>query len=117
MNYKTGIAMLFCVLMLSSTAVNALTIKLGSIAPNGSPWDNALRKMAAEWASLSNGKVKLKIYPGGIAGDEPDRAPKAIQATSVAIAIPPTIPRTKDSAHATIRSDKPPTSIKLAAKI
>lgn len=50
----------------------ALTIKLGSLAPNGSPWDKALRKIAAEWAAISNGKVVLKIYPGGIAGGEDD---------------------------------------------
>ena len=51
---------------------HALTIKLGSLAPSGSPWDKALRKISAEWASISNGKVKLKIYPGGIAGGEED---------------------------------------------
>lgn len=51
---------------------HALTIKLGSLAPSGSPWDKALRKISAEWASISKGKVDLKIYPGGIAGGEDD---------------------------------------------
>jgi TRAP-type C4-dicarboxylate transport system substrate-binding protein len=51
---------------------HALTIKLGSLAPSGSPWDKALRKISAEWASISKGKVNLKIYPGGIAGNEDD---------------------------------------------
>jgi TRAP-type C4-dicarboxylate transport system substrate-binding protein len=50
----------------------ALTIKLGTLAPAGSPWELALKRMAAEWAKLSNGSVSVKIYPGGIAGDEMD---------------------------------------------
>lgn len=50
----------------------ALTIKLGSLAPSGSPWDKGLRQIAAEWSSISNGKIVLKVYPGGIVGDEAD---------------------------------------------
>lgn len=51
---------------------NALTIKLGSLAPSGSPWDKAIRKISSEWKALSKGKVIVKVYPGGIAGDEMD---------------------------------------------
>jgi TRAP-type transport system periplasmic protein len=47
-----------------------LEIKLGSLAPAGSPWDKSLRELAAEWQEISGGKVRLKIYHGGIAGDE-----------------------------------------------
>ncbi len=50
----------------------ALTIKMGSIAPFGSPWDKALKKLAVEWQKVSRGKVTLKIYSGGIAGGELD---------------------------------------------
>jgi TRAP-type C4-dicarboxylate transport system substrate-binding protein len=52
--------------------VHALSIKLGSLAPDGSPWDKALKEMAVEWKRISGGKIKVKIYPGGIAGDEQD---------------------------------------------
>lgn len=52
--------------------MNALTIKLGSLAPIGSPWDINLKKISAEWNRVSQGKVILKIYPGGIVGDEDD---------------------------------------------
>ncbi len=48
----------------------SLTIKIGSIAPANSPWDKALKQMSREWKTISNGKIKLKIYPGGIAGSE-----------------------------------------------
>jgi TRAP-type C4-dicarboxylate transport system substrate-binding protein len=54
----------------------ALTIKLGSLAPEGSPWDSALKKLAVEWNRISRGQVTLKIFPGGIAGDEPDMVRK-----------------------------------------
>jgi len=65
-------ATVLLLLTISILPSQALTIKLGSLAPNGSPWDKSLRQIAAEWASLSNGKIKLKIYPGGIAGGEED---------------------------------------------
>jgi TRAP-type C4-dicarboxylate transport system substrate-binding protein len=60
----------FCLLFMSP--VYGLTIKLGSLAPGGSPWDKGLQKLGAEWQKISNGSVELKIYPGGIAGDEAD---------------------------------------------
>jgi TRAP-type C4-dicarboxylate transport system substrate-binding protein len=47
-------------------------IKLGSLAPADSPWDKALLKIALEWQTISRGRVTLKVYSGGIAGDEPD---------------------------------------------
>jgi TRAP-type C4-dicarboxylate transport system substrate-binding protein len=50
----------------------ALTIKLGTVAPANSPWDLVLRRLAADWSRISDGEVELKIFPGGIAGDEPD---------------------------------------------
>jgi TRAP-type C4-dicarboxylate transport system substrate-binding protein len=55
---------------------HAATLKLGTLAPKGSPWHKALEDLAAKWAKLSGGKVKLRIYPGGIAGDEPDMVRK-----------------------------------------
>ncbi len=59
------------ILLIAMTA-SALTIKLGSLAPQNSPWDDALQKLSSEWSRISGGTVKMKIYPGGIAGDEND---------------------------------------------
>ena len=36
-----------------TTSLSALTIKLGTLVPNGSPWDKNLKKLAAEWARIS----------------------------------------------------------------
>ena len=54
----------------------ALTIKLGSLAPAGSPWELGLKRMAAEWDRISQGSVTVRVYTGGIAGDEPDMVRK-----------------------------------------
>jgi TRAP-type transport system periplasmic protein len=54
----------------------ALTIKLGSLAPAGSPWELGLKRVAAEWEKISGGTINLKIYSGGVAGDEVDMVRK-----------------------------------------
>ena len=59
-------------LLLAASTASALTVKLGTVAPEGSPWHEALQEMGAEWQKISGGKVKVRIYPGGVAGDEPD---------------------------------------------
>lgn len=49
-----------------------VTIKLGTLAPESSPWFNAVKRMGQRWKEASGGAVDLKIYPGGVAGDEGD---------------------------------------------
>lgn len=75
-NFKVWIlsACITAVFLLPITAVSArpVELKIASVAPKGSPWDDALRKIAADWERISYGDVTMKIYPGGIAGDEAD---------------------------------------------
>ena len=52
--------------------LSALTVKLASPFPEGSEWDNILKQMAADWSDITGGKVRMRIYPGGVAGDEAD---------------------------------------------
>ena len=66
------LARIFAWLFFIALILPAQTIKIGSIAPDRSPWDDALKEIAREWATITNGQVKLKIYPGGIAGGEED---------------------------------------------
>jgi TRAP-type C4-dicarboxylate transport system substrate-binding protein len=63
---------LLAVFLVCATQASALVIKVGSVAPEGSPWDRALRRIAVDWQKISAGRVTMKIYSGGIAGDEPD---------------------------------------------
>lgn len=59
-------------LLLQPVAAHAKTIKLATLAPKGSPWHEILVDMAAEWEAAAGGKLKVRIYPGGVLGDEPD---------------------------------------------
>ena len=49
-----------------------VTIKLATVAPEGTSWMLALKEAVAEVKSKTAGRVNFRIYPGGIAGDEPD---------------------------------------------
>ncbi|MEK7404899.1 MAG: TRAP transporter substrate-binding protein DctP [Acidobacteriota bacterium] len=59
----------------ASFAQNVL-IKMGTVAPEGSPWHQILQQMGQDWTRISGGKVTLRIYPGGVLGDEPDMITK-----------------------------------------
>lgn len=56
----------------TGTLCEAATIKLATLVPDGSVWDKELRQMGSEWQKLTDGRVRLRVYPGGVAGDEPD---------------------------------------------
>ena len=68
---KITILILFLI-SISIYKTNALTIKIGSIAPERSPWGTALKELAQEWAKITDGKIRLSIYHGGIVGSELD---------------------------------------------
>ena len=55
----------------SARAADPVRIKLATLAPEGSAWHELLKDMAAEWSQASGGRVDLRIFPGGVAGDEP----------------------------------------------
>ena len=78
MNIKVKKVVSFTLILFfaASASLSALTIKLGSLFPEGTSWDRTLKKMAQEWKDISGGRVNLKIYPGGIAGSEADMVRK-----------------------------------------
>ena len=53
-------------------AAGAQVVKLATLVPEGSVWDKAMRELGAQWAAGTQNRVSLRIYPGGVAGDEPD---------------------------------------------
>lgn len=63
-------------IFVAPTPAAAVTIKLGTLAPDGSSWDVLLKEMATKWSAASSGSVKLKIFGGGVAGDEGDMVRK-----------------------------------------
>lgn len=62
----------FALLAPSAAHAQATVIKLATLVPEGSVWDKAMREMGAQWTTSTQGRVTLRIYPGGVAGDEPD---------------------------------------------
>ncbi len=46
------------------------TLRLGTIVPKGSAWHDTLLYLRQEWRRISDGEVDLRIYPGGVLGDE-----------------------------------------------
>lgn len=55
-----------------SVPVHAQKIKLATLVPDGSIWDRALKEMGAQWSKKTSGRVSLRIFAGGVAGDETD---------------------------------------------
>jgi TRAP-type C4-dicarboxylate transport system substrate-binding protein len=68
----------------------ATVIKLATLVPDGSVWHKVLRDMGDDWTRGTAGRVTLRIYPGGVAGDEPDMVRKMrigqIQAAALTVA-------------------------------
>ena len=61
------------VALLALPAASAQTvIKMATLVPKDSAWHQALQEMAADWQKISGGKVTLRLYPVGVAGDDSD---------------------------------------------
>ena len=56
--------------------LQAQKIKLATLVPDGSIWDRSLKEMGSQWRKDTGGKVSLRIFAGGVAGDETDMARK-----------------------------------------
>jgi len=116
----------------SATAGATRVIKLGTIAPEGSPWHDGLLELAQRWRELSGGEVDLRIYPGGISGDEPDMIRKmrigqlhaaALTTVGLTTVVPdiealafPTVVRSDDELDQVLRRVGPMIEGQLAAK-
>jgi TRAP-type C4-dicarboxylate transport system substrate-binding protein len=73
----------------AARAAAAQTLKLATLAPQGSVWDQTIRTMGDRWTKETSGRVLLKVYAGGVAGDETDalRKTRAGQFQGLAITV------------------------------
>ena len=53
-------------------AAGPVVLKMGTLAPQKSPWHNVLEQMGQDWARMTDGQVRLHIYAGGTLGEEAD---------------------------------------------
>ncbi len=67
-----ALLLLSFVLVAPISRAATVNVKLASLAPEGSIWDDAVKEMGAEWQDDTDGRVRLRVYAGGVAGDEPD---------------------------------------------
>ena len=47
-----------------------IVINMGTLAPEGTAWHDALLQMRQDWNRVSRGRVVLRIFPSGVQGDE-----------------------------------------------
>ncbi len=76
MNTRRLATALLCATLAAGPAAAADRIKLATLAPEGSPWHKLLKSMGNDWQRDTGGRVRLVIYPGGVAGDDPDMVRK-----------------------------------------
>jgi TRAP-type C4-dicarboxylate transport system substrate-binding protein len=66
-------AVIISILVLAPVFIQArVVIKMATLAPNGSPWHELLLEMSQRWKKATRGEVIIKIYAGGVAGEERD---------------------------------------------
>ena len=67
--------LIFLFALLATTQVFAkevYTLKFATLIPTGTEWTQILNNWIKDVEAKSNGRLKFKMYPGGVMGDEPD---------------------------------------------
>jgi TRAP-type C4-dicarboxylate transport system substrate-binding protein len=69
--WRSAVRMVVTLALLAMVSVaNAQTIKLATLAPEGSAWMTAMRAGAAEIRERTEGRVIFKFYGGGVQGND-----------------------------------------------
>jgi len=69
-NVKLIFSSLLICMLLSSPALGKTTLKIATLAPENSAWDKVFKRYEKEVEEASNGSIDLKVYNGGVQGDE-----------------------------------------------
>jgi len=70
-SFINKIALIFFVFS-NAYAEKTYTLKFATLIPPDTAWVNSIQKWSDELKAKSNNRLQLKIYPGGVMGDEPD---------------------------------------------
>jgi len=49
-----------------------ILVRMATLVPDGSSWHLILKEAADQWKQVSGGRVSVRLFPGGVAGDDPD---------------------------------------------
>ena len=53
-----------------ASARSSVIVKMATPVPDGSIWHKGLKEMGEQWGQSTEGTVSLRLYAGGVAGDE-----------------------------------------------
>ena len=70
MNKLIKILSLAIMALAFSASVGAATLKIATLAPAGTTWMNEMKAGAKQIKQRTEGRVKLKFYPGGVMGND-----------------------------------------------
>ncbi len=70
--YKSAIKFILIFLLATQLMGKKTIIKMATLAPEGTKWHGMLVEMGQKWSEATDGNVELRIYPGGVVGDERD---------------------------------------------
>ena len=86
---RSGFALAALLIALASGPVmgDSIVVKLGTLAPEGSVWHDALLQIRQEWRDITGGELELRIYAGGVLGDEAEMVRKVQRGGLDALAI------------------------------
>lgn len=76
MRFPVRVLLFSLLILIAADVTTAQTFRIGSAAPENSPWGRTLNRLAAEWGEISNGRVRVQVFHGAIAGNEADMVRK-----------------------------------------
>ena len=76
MKYRSILSFLTVLILSGNVQAKKIIIKMATLAPEGTEWHGLLVELGQEWKNATNGDVRLRIYPGGVVGDERDMVRK-----------------------------------------
>ena len=56
----------------AAEALAPVIVRMATLVPDGSSWHLILKETADRWKQASGGRVTVRLFPGGVAGDDPD---------------------------------------------
>jgi TRAP-type transport system periplasmic protein len=73
--------------MASPHAQTAVQVRMATVVPQGSLWDESLQYIRQEWNRISGGSVQVTVYAGGTQGDEAESVRKVTRGQLQAVAL------------------------------
>ena len=86
-------SILLTALLLSSpaTAADKLKVRGGTVAPEGTPWEQQMKHSKKHMRKASDGRIKMKVYFGGQKGDEKSLVRQVKEPALFSVSIPKSV--------------------------